>query len=655
MGKQQDFKINLTNNNNNSKEEFKIDLGYDNSKDFKIVLDNPGPSKDKPTGESLYGFDKVFGENISYLEKAYDQGHLTPEAFGKTDAQSIKAWEPFNKAMESEAAIIKKLNGLIETKDKGFTNQQQVADFNKNITEIYGTEVAKTDADGNPVLDENNKPVMVMQGGTLEKARSGTFTEWSKIESNYRHNPQNIVADNYGVVYNEIDKSWNIQTGKQFRKEYQGVISLSDKDVRSNDALQAMGKINNPAYDALMSIDANRTKARDQYKTSATEIADNFTERALSKLKSEDPDERHTAHAWINDVVNAISSKDENMRRILIDQLKGIGPNTFKYQNAMWGGNAEMILEQFNKFDETTKTMLLENAKGNKYKIFEDQEYFPASSDKTSAEYQNDLLVGKELNKWDAQLDENMARIRTQALQLAKNLPNGGISKFFDGLKANEVGISDPSNLRGTLKTVENFVYGAAFTDEGRQVPYEDWFNKIANKGYSTTREVTGTFFGLGWGDSKTTTTETALEHMKLNTRKGARNYADFKKQNTDEARPTYSGIGPGIALEDKDAKLKSLYNQIVKSYKYQYDKLNFDNIYTENAVYGGLGNNSSNSMTIIGLEGAIDFESKALINTGTAPTNPNLLSKQHNFSKVMGIMSGGGKWTNAIRKFCCR
>jgi len=658
MGKQQ-FTLERKSIDDTSAEPFKIERGGGgDNKPFKIERrgENTGPSENKPTGESLYGFDKAFGEigtDISYLEKAYDQGHLTPEAFGKTDAQSIKAWEPFNKSMESEAAIIKEYNGLAEKREKGFTTQEQIDNYTSKITEIFGTAVAKTDADGNPVLDENNKPVMVMQGGSLTKARNNVFEEWAKIEQNYHHDPQNIVADNYGVVYNEIDKSWAIQTGKDFTKEYQGVISVNDKDLRSNDAFQkALGDENNLAYNALMSIDDNRLKATNQYKTSSKEITNNFTERALSKLKSENPDERHAAHQWINDVVNAVGDKDINVKRILIDQLKGIGPNTFKYQNAMWGGNSTMISDGFNKLDDATKTMLLENARDNKYKIIDDQEYYPASSDKTSAEYKNDLLVGAELNKWDAQLDENMKRIRMQALQLAKNLPNGGISKFFDGLKANEVGIFDPSNSRGTLKKVENFVYEAAFTDEGRQVPYEEWFNKIANEEYSTTREVTGTYFGLGWGDSKTTTTETALEHMKLNTLKGARNYADFKKQNTDEARPTASGIGPGIALEDKDAKLKSLYNQIVKSYKYQYDDLNFDNIYTENAVFGGLGNNSSNSMTTIGLDGTIDFESKALINTGTAPIDPKLLSKQRNFSKVMGIMSGGGKWSNGSNDF---
>ena len=651
MGKQQDIDIKLRGDNTNNSTSIDIPLrGNGNSQDIDIPLrgDNPGPSKDKPTGESLYGFDKVFGENISYLEKAYDQGHLTPEAFGKTDPQSIKAWEPFNKAMESEAAIIKELNGLDKIKDKGFTSQDEVDKFNNKITEIYGTEVAQTDADGNPVLDENNKPVMVMKGGTLEKARNNSFTEWGKIESNYHHDPQNIVADNYGIVYNEIDKSWDIQTGKQFTQNYQGVISLKDKDVRSNDALQ-LGQGNNPAYDDLMSIDANRTKARNQYKTSAIAVTDNFTERALSKLKSENADERHAAHAWINDVVNTIGAKDENTKRIFIDQLKGIGPNTFKYQTSMWAGNAKMILDQFNKLDGNEKAMLLENAKENKYQIFEDQEYYPASSNKTSAEYKNDLLVGEELNKWDAQLDENMVRLREQALQIAKD-KNGGVSKFFDNLVANQTHIFDPSGQRGTLKKVENFVYEAAFTDEGRQRSFEDWFNLIANKNYTTTREITGTWGGLGWEDSKTVTSETALEQMQLGAG-GAKNFTAFKKANEKNMANARAASG-GRVNYDKEAELKKLYNAISQSYKAQYDDLKFDNIYTENAVYGGLGNNSSNSMTTIGLDGTIDFVSKALVNTGTVSSNPNLLSKQRNFSKVMGVMSGGGKWTNGSEDF---
>jgi len=657
MGKQQDFNIDLKNNTNNS-EEFNIDLGSNNSKEFNIDLGNTGPSKNKPTGESLYGFDKAFGEmgaDLSYLEKAYDQGYLTPEAFGKTDPQSIKSWEPLNKAMESEAAIIKEFNGLAKEKAKGFTTQEQVNNYNAKITEILGTPVAQTDADGNPELDENNKPVMVMQGGSLRKAREGSFTEWNKIESNYRHDPRNIVADNYGVTYNEIDKSWTIQTGKQFTKEYQGLISLDDKDVRSNDALQAIGKNNNPAYDDLMSIDANRTKAMTQYNKSADQLSNSFTERGLSKLKSENADERHAAHAWINDVVNAIGDKDINVKRILIDGLKGIGPNTFKYQNEMWSGNAKMILNGYNKLDNATKKMLLENAIDNKYKIYDDQEYFPSSSDKTSAEFQNDLLVGKELNKWDAQLDENMERLAKQAFQIAKEKNNGGISKFFDNLVANKTNILSPSGKRSTLANVEEFVYDAAFTDEGRQRSFEDWFNLIANEKYTTTRKVTGTWGGFGWGDKKTVTTETALEQMQLDAG-GAKNYSDFKKaneRNMANARgASGSMVGTKSGISDKEEQLRKLYNTISKSYKAQYDKLNFDNIYTENAVFGGLGNNSSNSMTTIGLEGTIDFKSKALVNTGTAPTDPNLLSKQHNFSKVMGIMSGGGKWTNASENF---
>jgi hypothetical protein len=605
------------------------------SNEYKGVDTQP----DAKVEESLYGFKNTLGENMNYIESAYDAGHFSAEAFGKTDAASINALKPVEAALQKEHAILKRFNMLQEQAKKGFKTTNEFNKYKNSIENIIGKEQIELDAKGKQVIDEETgEPKVIRTGGILQKSRQDVLEKWSEIKNDFSHDPSSLVKDKYGFGWDSFNKEGKIQTGAEYERDFQGVIIQEGKDQQSNDAFQKIfTDAKFLAYDDLMSTDAQMLKAKETYNNNSSEISDSFTKTALTMLKSEDADERHAAHEWINDVVNELGKTDQNLKVMFVDQLKGLG---FKAQTQMWSGNSKMIETAFNKLDASAKNTLLENAFENKYKVTTNNEYFPATADKSVSDYQNEMKVGKEMDKWSKELIDNEKDLYTKAFLRAKDTDN--ISKVFDNLLANTTHFFDASGERGTLSSVEEYVYGAAFTNRGKVVPFEDWFNKIANKEYVTTREVTGTWGGLGFSDTKSTKKETALEQMQLSN--GAREYNEFSRTN---AKLLKAAKGTGVTY-NKEEELKKLYNKIVSSQKAQYDELKFNQEYSKSLVFGGLGNQSAMSMTTIGLDGAIDQTTKSLVNKSVQPKDETLLSKQNNFSKVMGLFQENQGWAKS-------
>jgi hypothetical protein len=644
MGKQQYTGIDVSNQSNKSNNDgyqgidvSKYESNQSNSSEYKGVDTQPAEKVE----ESLYGFKNTLGENMNYIESAYDAGHFSAEAFGKTDQASINALKPVEAALQKEQAILKRFNILQEQATKGFKSTNEFNKYKNSIENIIGKEQIELDAEGNQVIDEETgEPNVIRTGGILQKSRQDVLEKWSEIAKDFAHDPKSLVKDKYGFGWDSFNKVGKIQTGAEYERDFQGVIIQEGKDQQSNDAFEKMLSDGNfLAWDDLMSTDAQMLKAKESYSNSSSQVSNSFTKTALAMLKSKDPDERHAAHEWINDVVKQIKS-NSLVGGIDMAKLGQLSGKNFNEQTSNWSANAKMIQKEFDQLDAATKNSLLENAFENNYKVTSNNEYFPATADKSVSDYQNEMRVGKELDKWSKELIDNEQDLYTKAFLRAKD--TGNVKKVFDDLLGNTTHFFDAAGERGTLPAVEEYVYRAAFNNQGKVVPFEDWFNKIANKEYVTTREKTGTWLGLGFSDYKYSKKETALQQMQLSN--GAREYNEFSKLN---AKLVKASKGSGVTY-NKEEELKKLYNKIVSSQKAQYDELVFNQEYSKSLVFGGLGNQSAMSMTTIGLDGTIDQTTKSLVNKSVQPKDETLLSKQNNFSKVMGLFQENQDWAKS-------
>jgi len=641
MGKQQYTGAGTPNSPSSSASEYKGASLPDNqsSNEYKGAGTINNQTTEDTNG-SIYGFSDVLGANMNYVESAYDAGHFNAEAFGKTDAASVNALKPVMSALEKEKGILKRYKMLQDQAQKGFTKQSELDKFNASLNTILGKEIIELDEKtGEPVINKKTgKPNMVRAGGILQDARMDVMNKWGEIANDFSHDPTSLVKDKYAYGWDSFEKKGKILTGAEYEKNYQGLIIQEGKDKQSNDALQkAIDELNFPAYQDLMSIDKQMVKATNGYRNTASDVSSNFTQRALSLLKSEDADERHAAHEWITDVVNELGKNDQNMKVIFVDQLKGLG---FKAQTAMWSGNSKMIEKAFNKLDPLTKSTLVENAIENKYKVTEDNEYYPATADKSVADYQNALRVGKEFNKWSKELVDNEEDLYEKAFTRAK-------VSAIDDVFSNQPGDNPDFSIYdqiGIPEKVKIEAYKAAFDSRGRvKGNFDSWLKEMATRQFTNTTKLTGTWFGTGLGDKTTTETKSGLEWIGYNIDpQGLQTFKESPGQSAGGQFVSEMLLGPKMPRKED---LEKLYNKILTSQQAQYDEIKFNTEYTKSLVFGGLGNKSAATMTTIGLDGAIDPNSKSLINKSVPPKDETLLSKQNNFSKVMGIFEDNEGW----------
>ena len=528
---------------------------------------------------------------------------------------------------------------------KDFKTNQEFNKYKNSIENIIGKEQIKLDAKGKQVIDEETgEPEVIRTGGILQKSRQDVLNKWSEIQNDFSHDPKSLVKDKYGFGWDSFNKEGKIQTGAEYERDFQGVIIQEGKDQQSNDAFQKIfTDAKFLAWDDLMSTDAQMLKAKESYSNSSSQISNSFTKTALAMLKSKDPDERHAAHEWINDVVEQIKSNSFVGGVDMVKLAKLSGKN-FNEQTSNWSTNAKMIQTEFDQLDAATKNSLLENAFENNYKVTSDNEFFPATADKSVSDYQNEMKIGKELDKWSKELIDNEKDLYTKAFLRAKD--TDVIDRVFSSQPGDNPDFSIYTQL-GIPQYVKEKAYKAAFTSDGKvKGNFDSWINEMAKLNVSRTTKLTNTWGGLGFGDKTTTETKNALEWIGYNI--DADGNQTFKESPGGDAKGQILSEMLGGPKAPRTEDLKKLYNNIVSSQKAQYDELKFNQEYTKSLVFGGLGNQSAMSMTTIGLDGAIDQTTKSLVNKSVQPKDETLLSKQNNFSKVMGLFQENQDWAKS-------
>ena len=619
----------------------------------------------------------TLGGNASPVEKLYSEGKFTPEAFGQTDAQSKEKFAGVTKLLDAESNIAKQYQILLDKNkpDYKWKSQKEIDDWNVSVDVIAGKLAPKLDIKGNPTYDKDGKPLMTRQGGTLLKARQNVSESWGKLAPSYIHDGDAIKPDYYGVNPDTGD----IQTGTVFEQKTQAVYQEKSADMQSNDAyaVKKMDKVigKTHAYNYIEKTDKDIADAKKAMLENTNAIAKTFTANSLSNLSSKNAEDQRVAYDWVMSTINHPASDqreggskanwlvnipmgggDGLIRRALLNQVKDLSyEEQLKYLSQP--KIKKIISNNWEKQSDAVKQDMVSNAFKNKDAITLNVENFPATADKSSQDYQDDLLINQNIIEFSKEWDADTKKIWKHAKQTISGKTK---HKIFSEVIGNNPSFSIYDQLDAPA-AAETFAFDSAFTADGDQVPYDQWLKKMVTKKHTRRETLTGTWLGLGkyLGTDKDETVTKSManwlgwdfdEDANLNWMKDGKG-----GQITDAEAAGKVLWANSYRLEDdiaKGSELKKVYDNIVATSKQAYDQVEMDAVYSRNQVWGGLGNNSAMSATTIGLNAQIDPITKSLINTGTnpdlgTPETEYLLSKQYNFGKVFDIFSQNNEWVS--------
>jgi hypothetical protein len=649
--------------------------------DTDPFLDTPSSSSDlKLKGTvatktiNLSDLSTILGDNASSLEKVYSEGKLTPEAFGQTDDLSKKEFAKLTKVLDAERDIAIEYKKLQDQAKPGykFSSQKEVDDYKANLVVIAGKLVPELDVKGNPKLDKDGTPLMTREGGTLLKARQNASEAWGKVAPSLIHKGSAIKGEYLGINPNNGD----IQTGTVFEQKTQAVYQEKSTDMQSSDAYadNQNGKLflgYTPAFNYIEKTANQIAAAKKAMLVNTDAIAATFTTNSLSNLSSKNVEDQRVAYDWIMGVINYPTSDAINYDwfgdgvakvqsnlfvRAVRDQVKDLSyEEQLKYLSSP--KIKKIISDNWLKQPSSIKQDLLSNAFKNKNAITTNVENFPATADKSSQDFKDDLLISEEINEFAKEWDQDEKKIYENSKQYVSAKTK---NKIFSEVRGNNPDTSIYSQLKAPA-AAETFAYDSAFTADGDVVPYDQWLKGMVTKKHTRRETLTGTWLGLGkyLGTDKDETVTKSManwlgwdydENANLNWMKDGKG----GQISDPKAASKFWYANSSILEEDiaKGSDLKKVYNNIVATSKRAYDQVQMDDIYTKNQVMGGLGNNSAFSALTIGLDAQIDPKTNALINTGTnpdlgTPETKYLLSKQHNFGKVFNILSHNNEWVH--------